>query len=257
MKKKLSITILYTLVISSMTMMASAFTIVIDAGHGGDDFGAQGLHCFEKNINLDVALQLGNSLSKEQQARVVYTRTTDKTVSLQDRTLIANGIKADLFISIHCNSMPHDAVGRERVNGSTVYVMGQKTIDDNLKQIQRNVVIGDIINGNNLHQVPYDIDSAESNIAYEMCQNSIMSQSVYLANSILNNLNICANRKKIGLYQGDFVVLTHTVMPSVLIELDYISCPESERFMMSDKGVNEIVTAISKSVSLFINKFNK
>ena len=217
------------------------FTLVIDAGHGGHDAGALGKLTKEKHINLNVALAFGRKVEANcPDVKVIYTRKTDVFVPLHTRADIANRAKADLFISIHTNSVPK----RRIVRGMETYTLGMHRAADNLEVAKReNEVI--------LYEKDYrqryqgfDPSSSESYIMFEFIQDKYMAQSVDLAKYIQRRTCASAGRTNKGVKQAGFLVLRETSMPSCLIELGFISTPDEEQFLNSSSGVEQMAQGI-------------
>jgi len=216
------------------------FTVVIDAGHGGKDPGARGSSINEKAINLAVALRLGNLISeKHNDVKVIYTRKTDVFIELDERANIANRNKADLFISIHTNAVKRGS----SVSGTETYTLGLARTDENLEVAMReNSAI--LLEDNYLQKYEgFDPTSSESYIIFEFMQNKHMEQSISLASEVQKCFT-SAKRNNRGVRQAGFLVLRKTSMPSILVELGYISNPVEERFMKTKEGQNKLATAI-------------
>lgn len=213
------------------------FTLVIDAGHGGKDPGAIGKMAREKNINLAVALAFGRLVESNcSDVQVVYTRKTDIFIPLDRRAEIANKAKADLFISIHTNSLPKGRIAL----GAETYTLGMARASANLEVAQReNSAI--LIESNYEERYQgFDPKSAESYIIFEFIQDKNMEQSVKLARLVQQEFHTTAVRPDKGVHQAGFLVLRATSMPSALVELGYISTPDEERFLSSDEGVRKM-----------------
>lgn len=229
------------------------FTVVIDAGHGGKDPGARGASINEKAINLAVALRLGNLISeKHKDVRVIYTRKTDVFIELDERANIANRNKADLFISIHTNSVKRGS----SVSGTETYTLGLARSDENLEVAMReNSAI--LLEDNYLQKYEgFDPTSSESYIIFEFMQNKHMEQSISLASEI-QKCFASAKRGDRGVRQAGFLVLRKTGMPSVLIELGYISNPSEERFMKSKDGQNKLASAIYNAFTKYKSEYDR
>ena len=216
------------------------FTVVIDAGHGGKDPGARGSSINEKAINLAVALRLGSLISeKHDDVKVIYTRKTDVFIELDERANIANRNKADLFISIHTNAVKRGS----SVSGTETYTLGLARTDENLEVAMReNSAI--LLEDNYLQKYEgFDPTSSESYIIFEFMQNKHMEQSISLASEV-QKCFASAKRNNRGVRQAGFLVLRKTSMPSILVELGYISNPAEERFMRTKEGQNKLATVI-------------
>ena len=230
------------------------FTLVIDAGHGGHDAGARGAISMEKNINLSVALQFGKYVERYMpEVRVIYTRKTDKFVSLKERANIANRANADLFISVHTNALPAGKIAR----GFETYTLGMHRAKDNLDVAMReNSVISMEKDYKQAYQ-GFDPKSSESYIIFEFIQGKNMERSVELARMIQRKVCDNANRPDKGVHQAGFLVLRETSMPSCLIELGFITTPDEERILNNSDRVNEIAKSIYDGFAQYRNKYDK
>ena len=229
------------------------FTLVIDAGHGGNDAGAVGKITKEKTINLNVALAFGKLVEQNcPDVKVIYTRKTDVFIPLHTRADIANKNKADLFISIHTNALPKGRISR----GLETYTLGMHRAADNLAVAKReNEVI--------LYEKDYkqryqgfDPNSSESYIMFEFMQDHNMAQSVELAKFVQRRTCASAGRLDKGVKQAGFLVLRETSMPSCLIELGFISTPDEENFLNSTAGVNQLGRGIYQAFVDYKRKYD-
>lgn len=229
------------------------FTLVIDAGHGGKDPGARGTKINEKQINLAVALKLGALITSNlNDVQVIYTRKTDKFIDLDERANIANWAKADLFISIHTNSVKKGS----SVSGTETYTLGLARTDENLAVAMReNSAI--LLEDNYLQKYEgFDPNSSESYIIFEFMQNKHMEQSIGLASEIQKSFRT-AGRGNRGVYQAGFLVLRKTSMPSVLIELGFISNRNEENFMGSAEGQAKLAKAIYTAFCKYKREYDR
>lgn len=219
----------------------SRFVLVIDAGHGGKDNGASGKISKEKNINLSVALAFGRLVEDNcPDVKVIYTRKSDVFVTLQGRADIANRNKANLFVSIHTNSMPP---GVTAPTGTETYTVGMHSGKENLAVAKReNSVITQEANYRTVYK-NFDPNKSESYIIFEFMQDRNMKQSVEFARHIQSAYGD-QGRKNKGVHQAGFLVLRATAMPSVLTEVGFISNPEEERFLNSKEGVQKLARAL-------------
>jgi N-acetylmuramoyl-L-alanine amidase len=215
------------------------WVIVIDPGHGGKDPGCSGKLWKEKNVALAVSLKLGHYIEdNDKDVKVVYTRKTDEFVGLNERAELANKDHADLFICIHCNASPnHDAYG------AATYVMGLKKSEGNLEVEKRE-------NSSILYEKDYkttysgfDPNSPEANILFAMYQNIFLNQSLDFASKIQSEYEHI-KRKDNLVKQAGFLVLWKTAMPSLLTEIGFLTNPEEEKFLGSQKGQDEIAKAL-------------
>ena len=217
------------------------FIVVIDPGHGGHDPGAIGSTTREKVINLSIALEVGRLIEKNcSDVKVIYTRKKDEFVPLDERANIANKNKADLFISIHTNSLPSGKIAR----GAETYTLGMAKAEANLEVAKKenNVIL---VEDNYREKYEgFNPSSSESYIMFEYMQDKYMEQSVEFARLIQNKFVSTANRADRGVHQAGFLVLRCTSMPSVLIELGYISTPDEEQYLTSDEGISNMSKSI-------------
>jgi len=217
------------------------FTVVIDPGHGGRDPGAIGKRGKEKTINLNVALKLGNLIKTNcPDVKIVYTRNKDVFVGLDRRAQIANNANADLFISIHTNSV---AKGRT-VRGTETYTLGLHRTDDNLKVAKKENAVILIESDYEQRYAGFNPNSSESYIIFEFLQDKNMEKSVQLASLIQRQFKNTAKRIDKGVHQAGFLVLRETTMPGVLVELGYISTPDEERYLLSEAGTDALAKSI-------------
>lgn len=246
-------TVLCALSVNAATKSGADFVVVVDAGHGGHDAGALGKFTNEKTINLAVAKLLGEKLSHEKGVRVVYTRSTDKFVTLQGRADVANKANGDLFVSIHINSIDANNKNRTSVRGAAVYTLGLDRTDDNLAVAMRENSVMKLENDYSTTYQGFDPNSAESYIIFELNQNKYLRHSVSAAKSVCSRLASIAGRKNNGVKQANFWVLLKTAMPSMLVELDFICNPDEEKFMASSNGQEKLAEALYRGIMDYKN----
>ena len=231
------------------------FTVVLDAGHGGHDAGAIGRPTTnrEKDINLAVTLKIGQLIKQNcPDINVLYTRNTDVFVTLSDRADIANKAKADLFVSIHTNAIERSP-GRLPM-GVQSYTLSLKTANTNLEVEKReNSVIQFEADGAQKYSF-MNSNSPESEIMYELMQDRDMKESVTFAKLAQEEMVNSGSRKDLGVLQANLAVLRLTYMPSVLLELGFISTPEEETFLMSDEGRTVMAKCIYNAISRYITQ---
>lgn len=232
--------------------LGKSFTLVIDAGHGGHDQGAPGTVSLEKDINLKVALAFGKYVENNcPDVRVIYTRKTDVFIPLKERANIANRNKADLFISVHTNALPHGKIAR----GFETYTLGMHRAKDNLDVAMReNSVIMQEKNYEQTYQ-GFNPSSSESYIIFELMQSAYMERSVDLASMIQKSVCAYANRPDKGVHQAGFLVLRETSMPSCLIELGFITTPDEEEQLNDDSQIDLIAHGIYNAFLTYKNKY--
>ncbi len=229
------------------------FTLVIDAGHGGHDVGAVGKFSKEKDINLRTALAFGKYVERNcSDVKVIYTRKTDVFVTLIGRAEIANKAKADLFISIHTNSLPGKKISR----GLETYTLGMHRASDNLDVAKRENSVILVEKDYKKHYQGFDPNSSESYIIFEFLQDNNMSKSVELAKLVQSNVCATANRPNKGVKQAGFLVLRETSMPSCLIELGFISTSDEEKFLNNETHIDEMARGIYQAFVKYKNNYS-
>jgi len=218
---------------------SSKFTLVIDAGHGGHDPGAIGDISREKDINLAVSLQLGALVERNfSDVKVVYTRKTDKYLTLQERADIVNNNHADLFICIHTNSAKAASAF-----GAETFTLGLAKSKANLDVAMRENSVILLEDDYKSKYRGFDPSSVDSYIMFEFMQDKYIDRSVQLASSIQNQF-VRSKRYDRGVRQAGFWVLHRSACPSVLIEMGFISNPMEEQYLSSNEGRQEIADAI-------------
>lgn len=223
---------------------AKDFVVVIDAGHGGHDPGAIGKISKEKNINLNVALKLGKQIQKNcPDVKVVYTRTRDVFIPLNRRAEIANDAKADLFISIHTNALANNRTAK----GASTWTLGLAKSDANLEVAKRENSVILYESDYKTRYAGFNPNSAESYIIFEFMQDKYMSQSVHLASLVQKHFRNTCRRVDRGVHQAGFLVLKASAMPSILVELGFISTPEEERYLNTDAGTTTLANGIFRA----------
>lgn len=239
-----------------LTLVAGAsakqFTVVIDAGHGGKDPGALGKRGREKDINLRVAKEFGRLVRENMNdVKVVFTRDDDVFVPLQDRSAIANRANGDLFVSIHVNASKTTAAC-----GAETYTIGLAKSDANFEVAKRENSVILLEDGYKERYQGFDPRSPESYIMFEFMQSKFSDQSIEMAAYIQDEF-IELKRYNRGVRQENFWVLHQTKMPSVLIELGFISNPDEEKYLLSDNGNRELANAIYKAFARYKHEFDR
>lgn len=223
---------------------AKDFVVVIDAGHGGHDPGAIGKISKEKNINLNVALKLGKQIQKNcPDVKVIYTRTRDVFIPLNRRAEIANDAKADLFISVHTNALANNRTAK----GASTWTLGLAKSDANLEVAKRENSVILYESDYKTRYAGFNPNSSESYIIFEFMQDKYMSQSVHLASLVQKQFRNTCRRVDRGVHQAGFLVLKASAMPSILIELGFISTPEEERYLNSEAGTSTLANGIFRA----------
>lgn len=225
---------------------------MIDAGHGGKDPGCLGITTSkEKDIALGIALKLGKYIQeKTPDVKVIYTRTTDIFLDLDERAHIANKNKADLFICIHCNTAcsidkkTKQKNCNEEIIGTETYVMGLHKTNANLNVAKRENEAILLEKNYSKKYDGFDPNSETGYILLTMQQNAYLKQSLNFASKVQKNVKEKAGRVDKGVQQAGFLVLWRTAMPSVLIETEFLSNTASEKFVVSEKGQDYMARSI-------------
>lgn len=249
-KSFLHIVLLLCTMCFGISYMAEAqnFVLVIDAGHGGHDPGAIGKKAKEKDINLNVALKLGKMVQENcPDVKVIYTRSKDVFISLNRRAEIANNAKADLFISIHTNSV----AGNNKAMGASTWTLGLAKSDANLDVAKRENSVILYEDDYKTSYAGFDPNSSESYIIFEFMQDNYMSQSVHLASLVQNEFKTTSKRRDHGVHQAGFLVLKASAMPSILVELGFISTPAEEQFLASESGATTMAKGIFRAFQTY------
>ena len=229
-------------------------TVVIDAGHGGKDPGAVGKKGKEKDVTLAVAKKTGEYIkNKYPDVNVVYTRNKDVFVELMERARIANRNNADVFISIHCNSVAN----APKTCGAETFIMGEHRNSANLAVAKRENA--SILYESNVEDNygGFDPNSTEAYIAFSFIQSEFKQRSLEFAELIQNELVGKAKRADRGVQQAGFLVLYKTAMPSVLVELGFMSSPAEEQYMMSADGQDYLASAIYRAFCTYKTNYEK
>ena len=262
----------FILLFSSQTSFSQSYkvkTIVIDAGHGGNKPGAKGSYSYEKNVALKVALKLGKKFEEEMpEVKILYTRKTDVDVDFYKRAALANDNKADLFISIHCNSMPdkkvvignttkngkkiprYGYVKNKTTRGTETFVAGSHRLNEQDVAIRENE---DIKLEKNYKQNydGYDPNDPQTFIILSLFKNLFRDKSMKLAKLMQENYTNDDNRVNRGVKEQGILILQRCGMPAVLTEIGFISNPNEEEYMNSENGSTEIVNSIFKAVKTY------
>lgn len=236
------------------TVYAFGFTVVIDPGHGGKDYGATGKITNEKSINLAVAKLVADHLGKvSPETNILLTRDKDIFLTLKERADFANKNNGDLFVSIHVNSVDKRNKNRANIQGASVYTLGLHKSEANFEVAKRENSVMSLDPDFSATYEGFDPNSSESYIIFEMGQNKHMAQSINLARQIQTGLTSSAGRADRGVRQAGFWVLWATGMPSVLVELDFICNPEQEKFLASKEGQKKMADAIGKAITSYMD----
>ena len=231
----------------SVRVVSGLKTIVIDAGHGGVDPGCNGANeITEKQVTLGVALKLGKFLADSlPSVKVIYTRTTDKSLKLWERPYLANKNAADLFISIHCNANNNTGAA-----GSETYFMGLHKSEGNLEVAKRenSAITYEADYQSNERYGGFDPNSPEGHIIFSLVQNAFMKQSLKLATKIESETGKISSIKSRGVKQAGFLVLWQTSMPSVLVETGFLTNSGDRKALKTDEGQKKIAQGIFRAI---------
>ena len=235
----------------------SKFTLCLDPGHGGKDFGCIGKKTNEKTIVLNVATKLRDLLEKhlDDFVDVVMTRSDDRFVTLQGRADVANDAHSDLFMSIHVNSVAKSNKRRNVIEGCQVYTLGLHKTAENLAVAKRENAAMEMEHDHKERYASFDMNSLEGDILFEFAQSQRLDRSIELADALQNSMVSHAEREPLGVRQAGFWVLWATSAPAVLIELDFICNPESEKFLDSDSGTTRLAESIYNAFASYLNTY--
>lgn len=242
---------------------AKVKTIVIDAGHGGEDGSTRGSFSKEKDVALQVALKLGKSIEENlPDVKVIYTRKTDVFVKLYERINLANKEKADIFISIHCNSMPlirqryivkgkahYRSIPDPVARGTETFVAGYKRLDEQDAAIRENASIL-LEKDYKSNYDGFDPNDPESYIIFSLMKNAFRDQSIKLA-SLVQEEYKNSGRVDRGVKEQGLAVLQRAGMPAILTEIGFISNPEEEKYINSANGQEEIVKNLLTAITRY------
>ena len=228
------------------TKKAAKTVVVVDPGHGGVDPGAIGKRkTYEKNVVLQIAKRLRNELQKDPNIKVFLTRDKDIFVPLSERVRFAQQKKADLFISLHA-----DAHKNRRIRGGSVYVLSDKSSDKEAARLARKANEGDLMAGIDLSHESKDVQ----NILIDLAQRETMNKSAELAKEVIQDLGKVTKLRKDRIMFAGFRVLKAPEIPSVLVEMSYISNPTEERLLTQREHQTKLARAISNSVHRYLDK---
>ncbi|RED49531.1 N-acetylmuramoyl-L-alanine amidase family protein [Seonamhaeicola aphaedonensis] len=236
--------------------VSNNFVIMIDPGHGGKDSGTPGTGRYkttEKDIALDVSLALGKMIQQKIPAvNVVYTRSNDIYPTLNGRTVLANKKDVDLFISIHCNAQPGKT---GTAYGSETYVLGTTKNKQNLEVAKRENSVIALEDDTEVYK-DFNPDSPESVLGLMIAQEAYLDHSIKLARYIEDEFQVTAKRKSRGVKQNIFYVLAYTYMPSVLVELGFLTHKKEEDFLNSKRGKELMTKSLFNAIEKYLQYLN-
>lgn len=221
-------------------------TVVIDAGHGGEDPGAIGRRgSYEKNVTLSIARRLKRKIDAEPNMRAVMTRNGDYFVPLRERVRMARQVQADLFVSVHA-----DAFIRPEARGSSVYVLSERGATSSAASwLAQRENEADLIGGVNLAR-------QEGHLArtlLDLSQTATINDSLKLGTAVLNELGGVNKLHKPQVEQAGFAVLRAPDIPSILVETAFISNPEEERRLNDNAYQEKMADAILRGVRRYFD----
>ena len=237
----------FTFQVSAAENPIKPFVVVLDAGHGGHDSGNIGNGYKESEIALNVVLKVGAELEKLPNVKVIYTRKTNVFVELRGRAAIANEADADLFVSVHCNAHRSEAYGAE------TFVLGLHKSQANFEVAKKE---NEVIYLEDNYQEKYggfDPNAPESMIGMVLMQEEYLDQSILLASLVQNNIINNLKRKDRSVKQAGFWVLHNTYMPSVLIEMGFLTNKSEGAYLDSAKGQLEMAREIGNAIKSYIS----
>ena len=221
------------------------FVVVLDAGHGGKDSGNIGNGFVEKDIVLDVTLQIGKILETVPGIKVVYTRKTDVLIDLYRRGPIANEVDADIFVSIHCDAFTNQAYG------VGTFVMGVDKSGKNLNTAKKENEVIFLEDNYEERYAGFDPNRPESLIGLTLMQEEYLDQSINLAGLIQSNIVNNLKRKDRSVRSAPFWVLHSSYMPSVLVELGFLTNNKEGPYVNSKKGRRELATQVANGILMY------
>ena len=228
-------------------------TIVLDPGHGGKDPGNLGTKRYkttEKDIALSITLLVGNYLNQAfPEMKIIYTRDDDSYPELIERTRLANEVHADLFVSIHCN-----ANESKRPVGADTWVMGPHKNDANLRVAQKENATILLEDNYKQNYGDFDPNSPETYLALSLRQNVHLNESLMLAKYVQDEFKTRVGRVDRGVKQSGFFVISFTTMPSILIEVGFLTNPAEEDFLNSSSGQDYMASAIYRAIKKYISE---
>jgi len=222
--------------------------VALDAGHGGDDPGAQSRNGLqEKNVTLTIARQLAKRINATPGMRAVLTRDGDYYVGLRERTVKARQAQADLFVSIHCNSYrDHD------MRGTAVYVLSDHgATTEQARWLANHENAADLVGGVDLH----DKDDRLAAVLLDISQSATMDASFDLGNRLLGSLSRVNELQKPSVQQAGFMVLKSPDIPSVLVETAFISNPREEQMLRNPDTQAQFADGIFEGIKGYFSRY--
>ena len=245
LKKKPSLRVVRNTTISKAQANRKTPVVVLDAGHGGKDYGALGAHgLFEKEVNLRISKQVQKILLKRYHYKVIMTRKNDTFIELKDRGKIANKHDADLFVSIHAN-----AARRKSAKGIETYYLGSGSTEQARETAERE-------NGDLVHSVA---DDAVQEILASLISTTKINDSSRLAAIVQKRLHKTMSKKfsgiqNLGVKEGPFFVLHDTNMPSILVEVGFVTNGQEGRKLKSKSYQKWLAESIARGIHEYLEE---
>lgn len=230
-------------------------TVIIDAGHGGKDPGAHGAYSKEKDVSLAIAKKVRDLLQDDGELNVVMTRTSDKFVQLNKRAQIANSNKGNLFVSIHCNSLPGGTASRASRKGVLLLVYGFHRKQEQMEALRENASIY-IEKDYQKNYGGYDERDPSSLIVLNAFMQKYRKQSIQFGELLNKEFKTKDDRRSAGVKEQGLLVLAHSAMPAVLVETGYINNASEERYLNSQSGQNAIARSIVNAIRSYRREVN-
>jgi N-acetylmuramoyl-L-alanine amidase len=221
--------------------------VVIDPGHGGPDSGTRSGEQTEKSLVLAFGLALRDQLEKSGKYRVAMTRTDDTFIPLDDRVKFAHNQSAALFVSIHADYLPH---GEGDATGATIYTVSDKASDAEAEKLAESENRADAIGGVNLTQEPTEV----ADILIDLAQRETRTFSNRFAHILMGEMKTATRMHKHPLKSAGFRVLKTPDVPSVLVELGYVSNKSDLDHLVSDSWRQKTVSSMAQAIDVFLAK---
>lgn len=255
MKKIIKVNYLYQILfllfaVTVFSQTRNKFVVILDAGHGGKDPGNSYHGFVEKEIALKTTLKIEKYLQKDPDIQVIFTRKSDVFIQLKERPKKANSIDADLFVSIHCNS-----VNNPEPSGTETFVMGLARSKGNLEIAKQENSVILLEKDYQRTYKGFDPKKPETLIGLKILQEDYLDRSIGLASKIENNFVKKLNRKSRGIKQTPLWVLDAAYMPSVLIELGFLSNKKEGLYLNSEAGQSDMAEAIALAILTYKKEF--
>lgn len=230
--------------IASSKNKTKPFIVVLDAGHGGNDSGNSHHGFVEKVIALNITLKVGQILEKDPRLKVVYTRKDDSYPTLKERTVIANKSKADFFVSIHCNAVG----GGNQAYGVETFVLGNTKNKENLEVARQENSVIYLEENYQENYADFNPNSPSSLIGLTIAQEEYLDQSIQLAGMVQQNITSNLKRRDRSVKQSPLYVLAYTFMPSILIEVGFLSNKNEGSYLNTPKAQNDMAREIANAI---------